>query len=52
MQIELVRILLSLAHELVVVLPDQIAVHVRRHTGLEPALSTRERVATGYEAYS
>ena len=42
MQIEFVCVLLPLAHELGVVLADQVAVHVRRHSGLEAALRARE----------
>lgn len=46
MQVELVRILLPLAHELGMVLADQVAVHVRGHARLEPALRARKRVAS------
>lgn len=42
MQVELMRVLLTLAHELRMVLADQVPVHVRRHARLEAALCARE----------
>lgn len=45
-------VLLPLAHELGVLLADELPEHVRGHAGLARALLAGERVATGEEAHA